>query len=411
LRRLARACGQCLAALTLALFTSPVQAASPERFAAIVVDAETGRTLYARHADAKRYPASLTKVMTLFLAFDAIHAGRLRLTDPVLISPRAAARPPSRLGLPAGSRLSVREAMDVIVVKSANDVAAALGEKLGGTETKFARMMTAKAKALGMKNTRFVNASGLPDPRHFSTARDLATLGRAFLRDHPDDYAIFNQTRTTFRGRLIRGHNRLLSDADIDGFKTGFTNASGFNLLTSGMRDGRRVVAVVLGGRTAASRDAYMARLVRASFASLALDQAGFDVAVADLMKTPPSPGPTTLSSPQLAQLTQLGRPVGKTNSRPRGDDGGTARWWIQVGAFSAEASSQAKLETIRARHPRRFGERERRIAPQGRLFAAQFAARSAEGARRACAILTSDGVDCMTLSEPARQTSTPPHS
>ncbi|WP_304282450.1 serine hydrolase [Caulobacter segnis] len=145
---------------------------SHERFAAIVIDAETGETLYARHADARRYPASLTKVMTLFLAFDALDAGKLKLDGPVVISPRAAARPPSRLGLPVGDRLTVRQAMDVMVVKSANDIATALGETLGGTEAGFARAMNAKAKALGMKATHFTNASGLPDLREAASTRE-----------------------------------------------------------------------------------------------------------------------------------------------------------------------------------------------------------------------------------------------
>jgi D-alanyl-D-alanine carboxypeptidase (penicillin-binding protein 5/6) len=403
LRRLAQACGQCLVALTLALVAAPVQAAPAERFAAIVVDAETGETLYARHADAKRYPASLTKVMTLFLAFDAIDAGRVRLNDPVRISPRAAARPPSRLGLPVGAQLSVREAMDVMVVKSANDVATALGETLGGSEARFAKMMTAKAKSLGMAHTRFANASGLPDPRHYSTARDLATLGRAFLRDHPHDYAIFDQERTVFRGRVIQGHNRLLSRPGIDGFKTGFINASGFNLLTSGVRDGRRIVAVVLGGRTAATRDAYMMRLVRASFTSLAMDHAGFPITVAALLDPPPPQAAPPAMAPAV-QLAALTTPPPKLEIVPKLEKDTPAktaeRWWIQVGAYSAKTRGQAKLDAISARHPHRFGDREQRVEPLGQLYAARFAARSADGAKQACAVLTADGDDCLPLVE-----------
>lgn len=375
-----------------------------ERFAAIVIDAETGETLYARHADAKRYPASLTKVMTLFLAFDALDAGKLKLDAPVVISPRAAARPPSRLGLPVGDRLMVRQAMDVMVVKSANDIATALGETLGGTEAGFARAMNAKAKALGMTATHFTNASGLPDPRHYSTARDLALMGRAFLRDHPDDYAIFDQEKTVFRGRTIRGHNALLMRTGIDGFKTGYIDASGFNLLTSGVRDGHRVIAVVLGGRTARTRDAFMIRLMRASFASLSIRDAGTRLTVASLLELDDRnwfPAQTSKTPTAVAQASprKLGLPL-----RGKGDATISklldANWWIQVGAFGSRAQGEARLAEVRARHPNRFGARSTTVSPVGALFAARFAAKSRAGAETACAALTAEGETCMTLEE-----------
>lgn len=401
-----------LAALLLALVCghSAWARAVPERFAAIVIDADTGETLYARHADARRYPASLTKVMTLFLAFDALDKGKLKLTDPVVISPRAAARPPSRLGLPAGDRITVRQAMDVMVVKSANDVATALGETLGGTEARFAKAMTAKAKALGMAHTRFANASGLPDPGHYSTARDLAILGRAFLRDHPDDYAIFDQAQTVFRGRRIRGHNALLARAGIDGFKTGFVNASGYNLLTSGMRDGHRVIAVVLGGRTARTRDAFMVRLMRASFASLSIRDAGLALNVSQLLEvddamwTPlqvrTAPAKTVAQAdafaPRAAPTTQGDAASGAAAA----EKATAAHWWIQVGAFGSEARGHARLAAVRARHPHAFGHRAIRLAPIGALVAARFAATSRAGAEAACAVLTADGESCLALAE-----------
>jgi D-alanyl-D-alanine carboxypeptidase len=377
----------------LALAGSPVE----QRFAAIVIDAETGETLFARHADARRYPASLTKVMTLYLAFDALDSGRLRLADPVVFSRRAATRPPSRLGLRAGERMTVREAMDVLVVKSANDVATALAERLSGDEAAFARAMTRKAKQLGMAHTQFRNASGLPDARHFSTARDLALLGRAFLRDHPDDYAVFDQEQTVFRGRLIRGHNRLLARPGIDGFKTGFINASGYNLLTSGVRDGRRVIAVVLGGRSARSRDAFMAKLIRASFSSLAIRSAGFDLTVADLMAEPAAPLSYAVAAPKEA-LAQTEPATSQGDASSAASD--PARIWVQVGAFSSEARGQARLADVIKRHPVRFGQRPQDVTRIGGLFAARFAARTAEGANAACALLAAEGEDCLVLTE-----------
>jgi D-alanyl-D-alanine carboxypeptidase (penicillin-binding protein 5/6) len=369
----------------LAIAESPGE----QRFAAIVIDAETGETLFARHADARRYPASLTKVMTLYLAFDALDAGRLKQDDPVVFSRRAAAQPPSRLGLRPGERMTVREAMDVLVVKSANDVATALAERLGGDEAAFARAMTRKARQLGLSHTQFRNASGLPQEGHFSTARDLALLGRAFLRDHPDDYAIFDQERTVFRGRLIRGHNRLLARPGIDGFKTGFINASGYNLLTSGIRDGRRVIAVVLGGRSARSRDAFMAKLIQASFSSLAIRSAGFELTVADLMAEPAAP---TKFLAQTEPTTSQG------DASPEASE--ASRIWVQVGAFRSEARGKARLAALAERHPRRLGARSRDVARIGGLFAARFAARSAKGAGEACALLAAEGEDCLVLTE-----------
>ena len=386
----------------LAMAESPTE----QRFAAIVMDAETGETLFARHADARRYPASLTKVMTLYLAFDALDAGRIKLDDPVVFSRRAASRPPSRLGLRAGESMSVREAVDVLVVKSANDVATALAELLGGDEAAFARKMTLEAKRLGLGHTQFRNASGLPEAGHFSTARDLALLGRAFLRDHPDDYAIFDQAQTVFRGRLIRGHNRLLAQPGIDGFKTGFINASGYNLLTSGVRDGRRVIAVVLGGRSARSRDAFMAKLIQASFSSLAVRSAGFELTVADLMAEPAaslastSAAPAVGASPSIVQTAQVQAdpPTSQGDAPPTTSD--SSRIWVQVGAFRSRVRGLARLADVAKRHPRRFGARSRAVAKIGDLFAARFAARTAKGADAACALLTLEGEDCLVLTE-----------
>jgi D-alanyl-D-alanine carboxypeptidase (penicillin-binding protein 5/6) len=276
-----------LAQAVCLLWTAAAAAApafKPAKFAALVVDEASGEVLYARKPTARRYPASLTKVMTLYLAFDALDRGDLKLTDQIVISPRAAARPPSKLGLRAGDHLSVAEALDVLVVKSANDIATALAEKIAGSEAAFARRMTIKASELGMKQTTFRNASGLPDPQHVSTALDLAILGHALLRDHPAHYRLFAKQETRFRGRVIRGHNALLRAPGVDGMKTGYIRASGFNLLTSGVKDGRRIIAVVLGASGSAARDQFMRELLRASFISLAVRYAGDSLPVATLL-------------------------------------------------------------------------------------------------------------------------------
>lgn len=378
----------------------------PRKFASIVVDASTGEVLYEREADAPRYPASLTKVMTLYLAFDALDRGDLKLSDEVTISPRAASRPPSKLGLPAGQHLTVREAIDVLVVKSANDVATALAERIAGSEPAFAARMTARAKALGMTHTRFRNASGLPDRDHVCTARDLAILARAFLRDHPRDYHVFDQQQTVFRGRLIPGHNALLKSPGIDGFKTGFTYASGFNLITSGVRDGHRVIAVVLGGSTSRARDQFMKDLIRASFSALVIQDAGLDVSVASLLGAEDPAGQRGLVAAGTAvhDQTPASTSLVSSSQTAQGDDGSAnfgqtwQRWGVQVGVFSSPASGQERLADVRHRHPGHFRDAPRRLDKAGSVYRASFAGFSAAEANEACRLLTSEGDDCLPV-------------
>jgi D-alanyl-D-alanine carboxypeptidase (penicillin-binding protein 5/6) len=347
---------------------------SPRRFAAISVDAESGKVLYARNADARRYPASLTKVMTLYIAFDEIRAGKLSLDDEIVMSRHAAAQAPTKLGLPAGRRLKVRDAINIIVVQSANDLAVALAEKIAGSETAFARRMNAKARALGMTHTHFANASGLPNPHNVSTARDLSILARAFLRNHPAEYAVFDQDHAVFRGRVIHGHNRLLDRPGIDGIKTGYTRASGFNLMTSGERDGRRVVAVVLGGNTASVRDAFMRQLMRTSFAKVETSHA---------------------HRTEVAQVDDEARET-ETASAQTGRDGDEGDWWVQVGAFSTRDRAVARLAEVRKQHPDEFAEAAQDIDRPNALYQARFAADSEADARAGCAALQSAGESCI---------------
>jgi D-alanyl-D-alanine carboxypeptidase len=231
--------------------------------ASIVIDGNTGAVLEESHPDALRHPASLTKVMTLYLLFERLQAGTIKFDTPLLVSAHAAAQAPTKLGLKPGETISVESAIKAIVTRSANDAAVVIAENLGGSEPAFARMMTQKARELGMNRTTYVNASGLPDDRQITTARDLAVLGRAIYERFPQYYHFFSTTSFVFRGHTIRGHDHLLGTVPgVDGIKTGFTDASGFNLMTSVHRDGRYLVAVVLGGRTAAERDAHMRALI-----------------------------------------------------------------------------------------------------------------------------------------------------
>jgi D-alanyl-D-alanine carboxypeptidase len=257
-----------LLALTLSLgliFQAIVPAEAAPRFAAIAVDARTGAILYSNDVNGTRYPASLTKMMTLYVVFQDLKAGEIKLSTPLRVSARAASMAPSKLGLKPGTTISVEDAIKALVVKSANDVAATVAENLGrGSEATFATRMTQVARSIGMSRTTFKNASGLPNPGQVTTAKDMATLGLRLMRDFPQYYPYFRLTSFRFRGTVIRTHNGLLRNfKGTDGIKTGYISASGFNVVTSTMRDGRRVVGVVMGSKSAGRRNAYMMAMLQ----------------------------------------------------------------------------------------------------------------------------------------------------
>ncbi|QCI68616.1 D-alanyl-D-alanine carboxypeptidase [Phreatobacter stygius] len=236
-------------------------------YAAIVIDAKTGQALHSEAADAHRFPASVTKVMTLYVLFEQIEAGRFSLQSPLRVSAEAASQPPSKIGVRAGSTITVEEAIRALVTKSANDVAVVIAENIAGDEERFASLMTRRARAIGMSRTTFRNASGLPDAEQMTTARDLATLGRAIQDHFPRYWSYFQTYSFAYRGVNHRNHNHLLGRVQgVDGIKTGYTRASGFNLLTSARRGDRQLVAVVLGGRSGGWRDARMRQLLEANF-------------------------------------------------------------------------------------------------------------------------------------------------
>lgn len=283
------------------------------KYASFVMDADTGLVLHQRYADKKLHPASLTKVMTLYMVFEALERGTLRLNDRVRISNHAASMVPSKLDLPAGSSIRVKDAIYALVTKSANDVAAALGEHLGGTEENFARMMTRKAHHLGMKSTTFRNASGLHHPRQISTARDMARLAQIVINTYPDYYRYFSRQSFTYKGKTYRNHNRLMkSYAGMDGMKTGYINASGFNLISSAVRNNRRLIGVVFGGRTGRTRNAHMAKILDSSFAKLN------DIRLASAQVPLPPRKPNILMA--LASLNKLNPAGGVSNGVSGGD-------------------------------------------------------------------------------------------
>ncbi len=259
-----------LVAIAVIIFGALVKAdpASAARYSSMVIDADTGEVLYARNADQRRYPASLTKMMTLYMTFEALEQGRLRLDQPLKVSKRAAGQTPSRLGLKAGQTITVNQIILALVTKSANDAATVVAEAIGGTEIGFAQMMTDRAHRLGMVRTRFKNATGLHNRRQRSTARDMSTLARSLISDFPQYYHYFSTPKFTYKGRQYENHNGMLGTyRGTDGIKTGYVRASGFNLVVSVERGDRRLVGVVFGGRSPRSRDVHLRQLLDQAFA------------------------------------------------------------------------------------------------------------------------------------------------
>jgi D-alanyl-D-alanine carboxypeptidase len=274
------------------------------RYSAIVMEARTGTILIDAGADEPRFPASLTKMMTLYMLFEALRDGRTQLGSRIVMSEEAASRPPSKLGIPPGGGLTVEQAILALVTKSANDVAAAVGEHLGGSEERFAQMMTLRARRLGMTQTRFRNASGLPDWEQVTTARDMATLGRRLFTDFPNRYHYFGTVHFAWGRAQIRNHNRMLGDYDgADGIKTGFINASGFNIVTSAQRDGVRLVGATFGGSSWVERDRHMGALLDRGFSRMGV--------------APRAPSPAmAAAAPVRRRNAPAARPVARGNAR-----------------------------------------------------------------------------------------------
>ena len=433
-----------LLALTFALTTvlgavtsAPALAArwisTDGKYAAIVVDASNGEVLYSRNPDAIRYPASITKIMTLYLTFEALQAGHLKLTDRITVSAHAASMRPTKLGLRPGETITVDDAMRAIAVKSANDMAVALAERIGGSESKFAALMTLKAQELGMANTHYVNACGLPDVRQVSTARDIEILSRAVMRDYPQYYSYFGLQQFVWRGTVWKNHNGLLGKMPgVDGLKTGFINASGFNLSASAVRNGHRLIAVVLGGNSTAARDAHVEDLLDAGFDVLRKRQMGVTTTIAQNLHEPAPIGDITRPSTEEGSGDQAGVQIVLTHpvapapqplkialqdrappaklAQPKGDagQGGDRRarkakarkeagdWLVQVGAYKNRGQAQTQLKSIKARFSDQFDDARGEIQG-GRhgIFRARFRGLTASEARDACNTLKRQHLNC----------------
>ncbi|UYN93186.1 MAG: D-alanyl-D-alanine carboxypeptidase [Enhydrobacter sp.] len=329
----------------------------------LIVDATTGRELLSDHAEELRHPASLTKLMTLYLTFAALDSGRLSLDDTLPVSVQAANAPPTKMGVGRGAVITVRDAAMGLITRSANDAAIVLAEAMAGSEDNFARLMTQRARQLGMASTVFRNASGLPSREQVTTARDMARLAHALLRDFPHYYAVFSAQSYGYRGRVLENHNRMLANyAGADGLKTGYTAASGFNLVMSAVRDDRRLIGVVMGGNTAFQRDRQMADLMDRGFAHAhALRLAGWQWPQMPARAryqaahfVPGIAGPALARAPQPASPTQVEavlasmRAAPASNAAPVGDGGATpsaGSWVIQVGSFADSRAAELALQ------------------------------------------------------------------
>ncbi|WP_458093697.1 D-alanyl-D-alanine carboxypeptidase family protein [Roseomonas sp. WA12] len=301
-----RQAGWAVALLPALLAAQPASAQiGSERYASFVMDSRTGQALGGASADEPRYPASLTKMMTLYMLFEAMREGRITMASRIYISEEANSRQPSKLGVPPGMTIPVEVAIYALTMKSANDVAVAVGEALGGSEARFAQMMTQKARQLGMTNTTFRNASGLPDWDQMTTARDMATLGRRLFLDFPDQWHYFGNATIRAGNYAFRNHNHMLGNVEgVDGVKTGFINASGFNNVISAQRQGQRVFVSVFGGNSWIERDRHAAMLLDDGFARLGVQPPARIPDAAMAMATPRAP--SILGRAQAATLARV---------------------------------------------------------------------------------------------------------
>ena len=403
------------------------------KYAGIVIDAKTGKTLYSHKADATRYPASLTKMMTMYMMFEALAEGKMTKKTRIRMSRYAASKPPSKLGIKAGGSIAAEHAILALATKSANDVAAAVAEHLGGTEGNFGKMMTRKARQLGMKRTTFKNASGLTSRGQVTTARDMARLGIALREHFPQYYRYFQTTNFSYGGRRYGNHNKLLGRVKgVDGIKTGYTRASGFNLVSSVQTGGRSIVAVVLGGRTGKSRNAQMQNLIgkylrkasRGSKRQLVASRKSSNIVIASTAVKLPKRGPVPVfRTTQVAKnVINVNQPVivasstgfnqksvQKRLNQPAIDNTTTASiakpkgWVIQIGAADSKNSAIGLLSKARGKFPKTLGSKsiytEAVVKGNATLHRARFVgfANKAE-ANRACKILKKNRFACLAL-------------
>ncbi|ADE39293.1 D-alanyl-D-alanine carboxypeptidase family protein [Candidatus Puniceispirillum marinum] len=403
------------------------QQAMASKYASIVINAESGRVMYARNADAMRYPASLTKIMTLYLLFEEIKSGRMDMNSRIGVSKLAASRSPSKLYLKPGQSISAEQAIYALVTKSANDVATAVAEAISGTERNFAKRMTRKARALGMRKTVFKNASGLPHSQQKTTARDMARLAVAMRRDFPRLYRYFSTQNFNWKGRKFGNHNKLLAHySGTDGIKTGYINASGFNLVASVKRHGVRLIGVIFGGKTSRSRDAHMMKILDAQFKRAKPAEISAQVAAVDMPQKLPKSPPKRSNLVKVRRLAKLPLPKEEFLDTPQTfslSSSGARRspeempdaaidevWSVQIGSFArrvnahrAAAKARRMVDNVLGMTPARLT-----LVTSGNmpLWRVRFHDLDETQARSACAALFAEGSPCIAVREKIRNTS-----
>ncbi len=399
-------------------------------YSAMVVDGHTGKVLYSRQGDALRYPASLTKIMTLYLLFDYMEAGKFHANSLLTVTPNASRQAPSKLGLKPGQTIKVRDAIRALVTKSANDVAVVIAENISGTEARFAKLMTAKARQLGMRHTVFKNASGLPNKKQVTTARDMIAMANGLMYNHPKRYAYFKQKYFKYKGKKYRNHNRLLFDyKGTDGIKTGYTRASGFNLLANVRRGDKHLIAVVFGGKTSKRRNATMRSILNKSLpratarapekqrskrkstktaAALPFPvQAAARVSVQEtiaikipLRNSERQGKPVSVASVPEKTISKKTVPERKTSIQQRKNRGA---FHIQVGAYARQSDAMIRLSAIQEKAGDVIGGYTPLavplVQPQRQLYRARFAGFTRNKAASTCVKLKRRAITCVVMS------------
>ncbi len=409
-----------------------------EKFAAVVVDANSGRVLHERMSNDTRYPASLTKMMTLYMLFEQIDRGNLSLSTTMTASSYAASQDPTKLGIDAGETLTVEDAIKALIVRSANDVAVIVAEHIGGSEYQFAAKMTQKARELGMTRTTFVNASGLPDTNQRSTASDLVILSRRLIGDFSEFYPYFRLQSFVWGGRSYAGHNNLLRFFDgADGLKTGYTRMSGFNLASSATRQGTRLISIVMGGRSARERDVMTAQLLEAEFTKLGLgrlapvviamsplvlddDEAEAAEATERATESRPQPqaapaGSSGIISVANAQPAVVASLASSPREYGQGDTADQTRsgipvtggkWGIQVGAHSSRDNAENQLQSVRTQMRDLLSGAASAVVALDvngdTFFRVRFGAFTPKKAETLCDQIQKRGVSCLVVTDGA---------
>ena len=369
------------------------------KYASFIINENTKRVYYTANADTRNYPASLTKIMTLYMIFDALKTKKISMNTKFKVSRRATRQPPSKLNLSAGSSISVKHAILALITKSANDVATVVAENLGKSERNFARLMTKKAKKLGMKRTTFKNASGLPNRGQLSTARDMATLGMAIRKNHSVFFKLFKTKSFIYKGTRYSNHNNLLgSYSGTDGIKTGYTHASGFNLVASVERNGQRIIGVVFGGKKARSRDKHMIKLLNRYFKTNASKPL---VRIAKASELPKN-RPKIIVAEKNVKNFKVPPSVINTLLLDRTNDD----WFIQIGAFTNRLNAHKAARNARNVVPEQLGNLPASLSKISKvnnnnteyLWRVRFIELAENQARSVCAELWTSGLSCIPL-------------